>query len=99
MRLAIVWLLMVGYGWAAPSSTPTPEAYKPSAKETDKPAIFGYMILARGQEQYGYSVKTIYRKSWGPLAGCCLILPLYLHLAGRRRNRRRVAQSGSARAQ
>lgn len=60
-------------------------SYRPSAKETDKPAIFGYMILARGHEQYGVSVKAVYRLTLRPGAVCLLLLPVYLYLARRRR--------------
>lgn len=62
--------------------------YRPSAKETDKPAVFGYMILARGHEQFGFSVRTVYRYGFGPGSACLLLLPVYLHLARRRRRSR-----------
>jgi len=58
-------------------------AYRPHASETSKPAVFGYMILARSAEQAGTSVGSVYAQSVLPYLACLLLGPYYFYLARR----------------
>lgn len=60
------------------------EPYKPSAQETDKPAVFGYMILARQELMVGTPTWKVLRQSLGPWLISAFLLPIYWFLARRR---------------
>lgn len=76
------WILIPLLSAALWAQSPTP-AYRPSAQDTDKPAIFGYMILSRTREQFGISVRSVYRLTVGPAAACLLLFPVYLRMRRR----------------
>ena len=53
------------------------------ASETDKAAIFGYMINARSGELKGNPLKSVYAQCMLPALLCGILTPLYFRLARR----------------
>jgi len=90
MRYLLVLLLIQGV-WAQASSTPTPSPTPDTsvrhASETDKPAMFGFMINARKAEMLGNPVWSVYYQCMTPGLLCAFLLPIYLHAARRGRSR------------
>ena len=76
--------------WAQPS-TPTDPSVR-HANETDKAAIFGYMINARTGEMRGNSIKSVYVQTVFPLILCGLLSPIYFRLSRRYTPRRSHGQ-------
>lgn len=60
------------------------ESHPPSAKDVDRPAIFGSMIASRMQEKAGTSIARIQRDSRVPWGISLVLLPIYLIIARRR---------------
>ena len=58
-------------------------SYRPHASETDKPAVFGYMILARTGELRGNSIPSVYAQSVMPYLACAILVPIYWRLSRR----------------
>lgn len=81
MKFIYLALLLAHTAWAQPDPTVR------HATETDKAAIFGYMINARGGEMRGNSIKSIYTQCLLPSLICAFLTPLYFRLAGRGENR------------
>lgn len=83
--IRLVLLLFLVPPWAGAQTTPSPSAtpYRPHASETSKPAVFGYMILARTADQLGTPVKGVYAQSVLPWLACGLIAPFYFRLSRR----------------
>lgn len=61
------------------------EDFRPSAQDNDKPAVFGYMILARQADQLGTPIDALFRKSITPWGISVALLFLYLAVARRRK--------------
>ncbi len=78
MRTVYCALLVVQVAWAQPINPGIRHA-----NETDKPAIFGYMINERASEMRGYSREAIYRQCVVPSLLCGLLAPIYFRLASR----------------
>ncbi|MBT9588424.1 hypothetical protein IV102_34110 [bacterium] len=60
------------------------ESHPPSAKDTNRPAIFGSMIASRLHEKAGTSIYRIQLDSRFPWGVSLLLLPIYLVVARRR---------------
>lgn len=73
-RLFCIWLLVSG-AWAQGN-----DASVRHANETDKAAIFGYMINARTGELKGRSSRSVYAQCAFPILVCSLLLPVYFRL-------------------
>jgi hypothetical protein len=76
-RLFCICLLVTG-AWAQGTD---PGVRHPN--ETDKAAIFGYMINARTGELKGRSFRSVYAQCIVPVFLCSLLLPLYFRLTRR----------------
>ncbi|MBX3166635.1 MAG: hypothetical protein KF760_04450 [Candidatus Eremiobacteraeota bacterium] len=84
MRFLLLAFLLSLSVSAQPTPSPTPDPSVRHASETDKSAIFGYMINARTAELRGNSMRSIYRQCFLPALICGILTPLYLRLSRRR---------------
>ena len=56
----------------------------PSAKDMNRPAVFGVMIASQQKERAGTPIFVIRRASIMPWIFSLILLPVYLHIARRR---------------
>ncbi len=93
--LVLPWL-----AWAQPGATPLSEEQEkkqvmehalgeedeapPSAKDQQRPAIFGVMIAETAVQRAGTPMHVIRQRSIMPWLFSLLLLPVYLHIARRR---------------
>lgn len=79
--LALALLFLTFGAWAQPA--PVTDTSIRHANETDKAAIFGYMINARSGEMRGNPIRSIYAQCWLPTLICLTLAPVYLRLSRR----------------
>lgn len=68
MRALLLW---VGLSLAALAQD---EPFVPRASHTDKPAVFGYMILQKQADIAGVPTRRVYRMAIAPWSGLALLI-------------------------